>query len=78
MGNLGLFQNALERIYKTERKSFEDSKAWLKSLYETRESEDLCFLPYYTNGGCYGQDYFIEKVGMRNRNGCYCTVNGKS
>ena len=56
-GNLAAFQTSLQKNYRSNRKSFDESKIWLKSLYHG-ESEDLGFHAYYTNGGSHG-DYFL-------------------
>ena len=47
--NLSALQYQVQKMYKSERKNFSDTKEFLKGLYN-QDSEQLQFLPYFTDG----------------------------
>ena len=70
-GNLSAFQYALEKKYRTDRKPFSECKQLLKSL--KGKTVDLCYIPYYTNGGHFDGDWSVMNI--TSKNGQYCSSN---
>ena len=64
--NLSAFQYQAQKRYRSDRKSFSDTKEFLKSLHN-QESEDLQFLPYYTDGAVqsHGSCYFMINMAIK-------------
>jgi hypothetical protein len=72
-GNLSAFQYAIQKVFKSDRKDWNESKEFLKSIsYGTTEL--LGFIPYYSNGGEYGSHWRLTNL-VQKATSAYCSVN---